>query len=101
MASWSGRPSCASSTAWTRATSSDLNPSVSTLLTIVKPTTTRTLNPLPFEHLEVHRFEDLIRQLSYDFKRWRRLEATGRAGADDVFDARGLKIVEDDEIPAG
>lgn len=57
-------------------------------------TTTRTLNPLPFTDLEPKRFEDLVRQLVYDFKPWRRLEATGRAGSDDGFDARGLEIVE-------
>ncbi|MFC0402995.1 hypothetical protein [Paraburkholderia rhizosphaerae] len=55
---------------------------------------TRTLNPLHFEDLEPKRFEDLIRQLVYDFKPWRRLEATGRAGSDDGFDARGYEIVE-------
>jgi hypothetical protein len=53
----------------------------------------RTLNPLHFEDLEPHRFEDLVRQLAYDFKPWRKLEATGRAGSDDGFDARGYEIV--------
>lgn len=75
---------------------------------------TRTLNPLPFEHLEPKRFEDLVRQLVYDFRPWRVLEATGRSGADDGFDARGIEIVgpsadvedaqekhdEDDDQPA-
>ena len=56
------------------------------------PTTTRTLNPLPFSSLEPRRFEDLIRQLAYDFRRWRMLEATGRAGSDDGYDARGYEI---------
>lgn len=42
--------------------------------------------------MEPHRFEDLIRQLVYDFRNWRRLEATGRAGSDDGFDARGWEI---------
>jgi len=55
---------------------------------------TRTLNPLPFEHLEPKRFEDLVRQLIYDFRRWRALEATGRSGGDEGFDARGIEIVE-------
>src|SRR3954452_10034757 len=59
-------------------------------------TTTRTLNPLPFNDLEPKRFEDLTRQLVYDFTHWRRLEATGRAGSDDGFDARGWEIVQDD-----
>jgi len=39
-------------------------------------------------------FEDLVRQLVYDFRPWRRLEATGRSGSDDGFDARALEIVE-------
>jgi hypothetical protein len=58
------------------------------------PTTTRTLNPLPFDSLEPKRFEDLIRQLAYDFRRWRMLEATGRAGSDDGYDARGFEIID-------
>jgi Restriction endonuclease len=53
---------------------------------------TRTLGPLHFEDLDPKRFEDLVRQLTYDFKLWRRLEATGRAGSDDGFDARGFEI---------
>jgi hypothetical protein len=57
-------------------------------------TTTRTLNPLPFDSLEPKRFEDLIRQLAYDFRRWRMLEATGRAGSDDGYDARGFEITD-------
>ena len=67
--------------------------------------TSRTLGPLHFEDLEPKRFEDLVRQLAYDFKSWRRLEATGRAGSDDGFDARGYEIgraselsVDDEEI---
>lgn len=56
-------------------------------------TTTRTLNPLPFESLQPKRFEDLIRQLAYDFRNWRMLEATGRAGSDNGYDARGFEIV--------
>src|SRR4051794_21236881 len=59
---------------------------------------TRTLNPLPFTDLEPRRFEDLIRQLVYDFRTWRALEATGRAGSDDGFDARGWEIVTDVEV---
>lgn len=60
---------------------------------MVKPTPTRTLNPLPFNDLDPSRFEDLVRQLAYDFRPWRRLEATGRAGSDDGFDARGYEII--------
>ncbi len=57
-------------------------------------TTTKTLNPIHFEDLEPHRFEDLVRQLTYDFKNWRLLEATGRLGSDDGYDARGFEIVD-------
>lgn len=56
-------------------------------------TVTRTTNPLPFQDLEPKRFEDLVRQVTYDFRPWRRLEATGRSGADEGFDARALEIV--------
>lgn len=49
---------------------------------------TKTINPLHFEDLEPHRFEDLVRQLSYDFKDWQDIEGTGRAGSDDGFDIR-------------
>ncbi len=58
---------------------------------------TKTLNPLPFQDLEPHRFEDLVRQLAYDFRTWRKLEPTGRLGADDGYDARGFEIVGDQE----
>jgi hypothetical protein len=51
--------------------------------------TTRTIGPLHFEDLEPHRFEDLVRALLYDFRPWLKLEATGRSGSDDGFDARG------------
>nr|WP_137830762.1 hypothetical protein [Methylobacterium sp. L1A1] len=62
------------------------------------PVTTRTLNPLPFEHLEPKRFEDLVRQLAYEFRPWRQLEATGRGGSDDGFDARGFEILPTGEV---
>lgn len=52
----------------------------------------RTINPIHFEDLEPHRFEDLVRQIIYDFKSWQTLEATGRAGADEGFDIRGIEI---------
>ena len=55
--------------------------------------TTRTLGPLHLEDLEPHRFEDMVRQLLYDFRPWRELESTGRAGSDDSFDVRGWEIV--------
>lgn len=64
---------------------------------------TRTINQLPFESLDPHRFEDLVRQLSYDFKPWKNLEDTGSSGNDQGYDARGWESVildedlEDDE----
>lgn len=60
-----------------------------------KSTPTRTTGPLHFEDLEPHRFEDLVRRLIYDFRPWRQLEATGRAGSDDSYDARGFEVVSD------
>jgi restriction endonuclease len=65
------------------------------------PTVTKSIHPLPFEHLEPKRFEDLVRQLIYDFRNWRQLEATGRGGADDGFDARGYEIGDaTDSVPS-
>jgi len=62
------------------------------------PQPTRTLNPLHFEDLEPHRFEDLIRQLIYDFRQWRSLEATGRTGADAGMDIRAIESVQSADI---
>lgn len=59
---------------------------------------TKTVNPLHFEDLEPHRFEDLVRQLIYDYREWRSLEATGRQGSDDGFDARGWEIIGDGSV---
>ena len=61
--------------------------------------TTTTLNPLHFEDLEPKRFEDLIRQLAYDFRDWSDIEDTGSSGSDGNFDARAWvnKSVEEDE----
>lgn len=61
---------------------------------------TRTINPLPFGDLEPHRFEDLVRQIAYDFRAWRKLEATGRAGSDQGFDVRGWEIWPPSEVVA-
>lgn len=60
------------------------------------PNTTRTIGPLHLEDLEPRRFEDLVRQLIYDFRQWYRLEATGRAGSDDGFDVRGIELTKND-----
>ncbi len=57
------------------------------------PRPTRTLNPLHFEDLDPHRFEDLVRQLVYDFRQWRSLEATGRSGSDEGMDIRAIDMV--------
>src|SRR2546421_4701814 len=54
----------------------------------------RTINPLHFEDLEPHRFEDLVRQLAYDFRSWQFLEATGRMGQDGGVDIRGLESTD-------
>ncbi|HRN87407.1 hypothetical protein [Hyphomicrobium sp.] len=60
---------------------------------MAKPAPVRTTGPLHFEDLEPHRFEDLVRRIVYDFRPWTQLEATGRAGSDDGFDARGFEPV--------
>jgi len=52
---------------------------------------TKTLGPLHFEDLDPHRFEDLVRELIYDFRDWQSIEATGRSGADDGFDIRAYE----------
>lgn len=59
-----------------------------------KPHITRTLAPIHFDDLEPHRFEDLVRQLAYDFRPWKTIESTGRGGADDGFDIRAFEVVQ-------
>lgn len=54
---------------------------------------TKTTNPLHFEDLEPHRFEDLIRQLAQGFRDWSKLEPTGRLGTDDGYDVRGTEVL--------
>lgn len=63
---------------------------------VTKSIPTKTTGPLHFEDLEPHRFEDLVRRLLYDFRQWRELEATGRTGSDEGFDARGYEAVQGD-----
>lgn len=58
---------------------------------VVKPRPTRSINPLHFEDLDPHRFEDLVRQLVYGYRSWVILEATGRSGADDGVDIRAVE----------
>ena len=59
----------------------------------MQPRPGRTINPLHFEDLEPHRFEDLIRQLVYGFRDWVALESLGRSGADEGIDIRGIERV--------
>ena len=61
------------------------------------PIALKTLGPLHIEDLEPHRFEDLIRQLLYDFRNWNEIEATGRSGGDDGFDIRAWERGADAE----
>src|SRR5947209_6005795 len=64
------------------------------------PPTIRTIGPLHLEDLEPHRFEDLVRQLAYDFRPWLSIEPTGRGGSDDGYDARAwerIDVTEDRE----
>jgi hypothetical protein len=58
---------------------------------MTKSNITKTLGPIHFEDLDPHRFEDLVRELAYDFKDWQSIEATGRGGSDDGFDIRGFE----------
>lgn len=60
---------------------------------MAKPHITRTLGPIHFEDLDPHRFEDLVRQLAYDFRQWQTIESTGRGGADDGFDIRAYEVL--------
>lgn len=52
----------------------------------------KTIGPLHLEDLEPHRFEDLVRQLLYDFRTWTEIEAVGRSGSDHGFDARAKEV---------
>jgi hypothetical protein len=58
-----------------------------------KPIVTRTFAPIHFEDLDPHRFEDVIRELIYDFREWQSIEATGRSGDDAGFDIRAFEKV--------
>jgi len=58
------------------------------------PPALRTIGPIHLEDLEPHRFEDLIRQLSYDFRPWLSIEPTGRGGSDDGYDARAWERID-------
>lgn len=58
-----------------------------------KPKPTRTVNPIHFADLDPHRFDDLVRQLVYDFRAWAEIQAIGRSGSDDGSDTRAYEIV--------
>ena len=57
---------------------------------------TTTINPLHLEDLDPRRFEDLVRQLIYGFRRWHTLEPSGRLGSDAGVDILGIEAVESD-----
>jgi len=67
---------------------------------------TKTTGPIHFEDLEPHRFEDLIRQLLYDFRDWESIEGVGAVGQDKGYDIRAWEknkqtadpLEEQDEI---
>jgi hypothetical protein len=61
---------------------------------MAKPKVTRTYGPIHFEDLDPHRFEDLVRELIYDYKDWQSIEATGRSGSDEGFDIRAYEKAE-------
>src|SRR6185437_12464268 len=65
------------------------------------PPAIRTIGPLHLEDLEPHRFEDLVRQLAYDFRPWTNIEPTGRGGADDGYDARAWERISPPEEQNG
>lgn len=67
---------------------------------MAKPNVSRTLGPIHFEDLDPHRFEDLIRQLAYDFRQWQSIESTGRGSADDGFDIRAYETLPIAEPPS-
>lgn len=60
--------------------------------------TTRTIGPLHFEDLEPHRFEDLVRQLAYDFRDWHSVEAIGRTGSDKGMDIRAVEAFPSERV---
>lgn len=60
---------------------------------MAKSKITRTYGPIHFEDLDPHRFEDLVRELIYDYKDWQTIEATGRSGNDSGFDIRAYEKV--------
>jgi hypothetical protein len=68
---------------------------------MAKARITRTYGPIHFEDLESHRFEDLVRELIYDYKDWQSIEATGRTGSDEGIDIRAYERVTESAFPEG
>src|SRR5271155_5531042 len=68
-------------------------------MTSSKPHITRTYAPIHFSDLDPHRFEDLIRELIYDFRDWQSIEATGRSGSDHGYDIRAYEKVRVETSP--
>lgn len=66
---------------------------------MAKPAPSRTYNPLHFEDLSPQRFEDLTRNLIYDFREWMSIEAVGRSGADQGVDIRATERVTYGDVP--
>lgn len=64
---------------------------VYTTIIMAKAAPTKTTNPIHFEDLDPKRFEDLVRELIYDFKDWQSIEATGKGGSDDGYDVRAFE----------
>jgi hypothetical protein len=60
---------------------------------MVKPHTTHTYAPLHFEDLGAGRFEDLIRQLAYDWRDWKYLDTTGLLGSDGGVDISAIELI--------
>lgn len=68
---------------------------------MAKKKVTRTYGPIHFEDLDPHRFEDLVRELIYDYKDWLTIEATGRSGNDSGFDIRAYEKSYESSSTAG
>jgi hypothetical protein len=63
------------------------------------PKISRTYGPIHFEDLDPRRFEDLVRELAYDFKDWQSIEATGLGGSDEGIDIRAYERVTNTPEP--
>ena len=63
-----------------------------------KPHITKTYGPIHFEDLDSRRFEDLVRELIYDFRDWQSIEATGKGGSDDGVDIRAYERLPKGDI---